>query len=388
MTHLEREPETPPLPDTDAAAPASIGRGVMARLRRFIEHTDPTAHPRHKGLRVVRYVRRLSDAYATHQCSLLACACAYCAVLSLIPLIIVGVALLGFVYDATNIGDREMALTKAIQVIQSYVPVKFDFLRDQLKSVLNTPRVVGFFGLTFLIYGAHQTFLAMQPAMNIIWVVPETRHWFRQRLIALGATFFTLILLPLDIAASYLTVRVADYGGHWINSAVQATLLKSVTGLLPVLVTTILFAVLCQILPDRHVPWKSAFIGAGVAAFFWQITKLGFGFYLLHSRGYAILYGSLSSIVILVVWMYYSMALLLLGAEIAADYEFMRHGRKAAEERSRSGADLTSAAHDASAGRPTLPLNTIGMEEAEREKLDGEKAEAENTRNSALPPDV
>ena len=340
----------------------------MHRVSKFIEHTDPTAHPRHKGLRAVRYVRRLSDAYATHQCSLMACACAYCAVLSLVPLIIVGVALLGFVFAATNIGDREAALTQAIHAIQSYVPVKFDFLRDQLKNVLNTPRVVGIFGLTFLIYGAHQTFLAMQPAVNIIWVVPETRHWFKQRLIALGATFFTLILLPLDIAASYLTVRVADYGGHWINSPFISTLLKGVTSLLPVLVTTILFATLYQILPDRHVPWKSAFVGAGVAAFFWQITKLGFGFYLLHSKGYAILYGSLSSIVILVVWMYYSMALLLLGAEIAADYEFMRHGRKAAEERSRSGADLTSAAHDSSAPRPTLPTNPVGMEEMETEK--------------------
>jgi membrane protein len=382
VTQLEREPETPPLPDTEAA-PASPGRGVMDRVRRFIEHTDPTAHPLHKGLRAVRYVRRLSDAYATHQCSLMACACAYCAVLSLVPLLIVGVALLGFVFAATNFGDREKALVEAIHVIQSYVPVKFDFLRDQMKTVLETRRVVGIFGLTFLIYGAHQTFLAMQPAMNIIWVVPETRHWFRQRLVALGATFFTLILLPADLAATTLTVRVADYSGYWINSAVQATLLKGVTGLLPVFVTTILFAVLYQMLPDRHVPWKSAFIGAGVAAFFWQITKFGFGYYILHSKGYAILYGSLSSIVILVVWMYYSMALLLLGAEVAADYEFMRHGRKAAEERSHSGADLTSAAHDASAPRPALPTNTVGMEEVDREKANGE-----NTRNSGPPSDV
>ena len=52
-----------------------------------------------------------------------------------------------------------------------------------LPTVLKNQKArIGLFGLTFLIFGAHQTFLAMQPAMNIIWVVPETRHWFKQRL--------------------------------------------------------------------------------------------------------------------------------------------------------------------------------------------------------------
>ena len=348
-------------------------RGVLHHVRKFIERTDPlTTRPHHGGLRAVRYVRRLSDAYATHQCSLMACACAYCAVLSLVPLLIVGVAVLGFF-----LGSRNDALSQTVHAIQDYVPVKFDFLSDQLKAVMDTPGMIGLFGLTFLVYGAHQTFLAMQPAMNMIWVVPETRHWFKQRLAALAATFFTLVLLPADVAASYLTVRVANYGGHWISDSIQATLLKGATGLLPIFVTTILFAVLYQILPDRRVPWKAAFIGAGAAAFVWQITKIGFVFYLAHSHGYKILYGSLYSIVVLVVWAYYTMGLLLLGAEIAADYEFMRHGREAAEERSRSGADLTSAARDASTSRVTLPANPIGMEEAKAEQVEAQANQIE-----------
>ena len=328
-------PESAPQPQRKTRSRPKL----IHHVQKFIEHTDPLqAKPKHQTLRVVRYLRRLSDAYATHQCSLMACSCAYCAVLSLVPLLIVGVAILGFF-----LGGREKALQQTIYAIQSYVPVKFDFLHDQLMAVLENRRVIGFFGLTFLIFGAHQTFLAMQPGMNIIWVVPETRHWFKQRMIALGATFFTLTLLSADLAASALVTYVANYSGHWLNSAAQATMLKAAAGLLPLLITTLLFAVLYQILPNRRVPWKSAFLGAGVAALFWQLTKLGFGYYLLHSQGYAILYGSLSSIVILVVWMYYTMAIMLLGAEVAADYEFMRHGTQAAEDRSHSGADLTIA---------------------------------------------
>ena len=317
-------------------------RWVHGHIHRFLEYTDPTARPRHFILRVVHYVRRLIDAYITHQVGLMACACAYCAVLSLVPLILVCVAIFGFV-----LGGKAQALTETIKAIHYYIPAfNARFLKDQLETVIESSRVMGIFGLTLLIYGAHQTFLAMQPAMNLIWVVPETRHWMRQRLVALAATLFTLLLLPVDLAATALTVRVADWTSHWLTSSLQGTLLNLLTGMLPLLVTTVLFAALYCLLPDRKVPWRASFLGASIAAFMFQLTKVAFAFYLLKTPGYTLIYGSLSSLVVIVVWMYYSMVILLLGAEIAADYEFMRQGRKAAEARSHSGADLTTATRD------------------------------------------
>ena len=342
-------PETLTLPE-DASPPLQKTRTrpkLIHHVRKFIEHTDPLqAKPKHQSLRAVRYIRRLSDAYATHQCSLMACSCAYCAVLSLVPLLIVGVAILGFF-----LGGRENALQQTIYAIQSYVPVKFDFLHDQLMAVLENRRVIGFFGLTFLIFGAHQTFLAMQPGMNIIWVVPETRHWFKQRMIALGATFFTLTLLSADLAASALGNIRRQLQRPLAHQRGACDPAENRYGPAP---PPDYHAALRRAVPDTSQPPRSVEIGVsgrGRAALFWQLTKLGFGYYLLHSQGYAILYGSLSSIVILVVWMYYTMAIMLLGAEVAADYEFMRHGMQAAEDRSRSGADLTAASRDGSAGK-------------------------------------
>jgi membrane protein len=109
------------------------------------------------------------------------------------------------------------------------------------------------------------------------------------------------------------------------------------------LITTLLFAMLYRLLPARTVPWTPALTGAVVAALLWQLTKFGFGISLLYIHSYDRLYGSLSSLVILVVWAYYTMAILLLGAEIAADYAFMRYGAPAAEARAHSGADLAAA---------------------------------------------
>jgi membrane protein len=287
--------------------------------------------------RVICYVIRLVEAYNTHQCGLMACACAFCAVLSLIPLLVIGIAALGFF-----MGGSAHALDSVIHAIRYYVPINPLFLRELLSHILKDRRVIGAFGLVGLIYGAHQTFLALQPAMNLVWVVAETRHWLRQRAIALGATLLTVVLLGADLAASAAIALVFQQNLP-LSDAVSSLLLRMGLGAIPLLLTTTLFAMLYRLLPARTVPLKPALIGAGVAALLWQATKVGFGFFLVYSHSYDRLYGSLSSLVILVVWTYYSMAILLLGAEIAADYEFMRHGERAAIARSHSGADLAAA---------------------------------------------
>jgi membrane protein len=314
---------------------------------------SPQARRRNPLSRFVCYVRRLSDSYGTHQCALMACACAFCGILSLIPLLVVGISLLGF-----TVGGSARALDEVIHAIHGYIPINPEFLHGMLSQILKDRRIIGVFGLVGLIYGAHQTFLAMQPAMNLVWVVPENRHWLRQRLIALGATFLTIVLLGADMAASAALALVFDRNLPLLSAVASSLLLRIGLGVIPVLLTTTLFALLYRLLPARVVPVKSALIGAGVAALLWQATKIGFGLFLLHSHSYDRLYGSLSSLVILVVWTYYSMAILLLGAEIAADYEAMRHGAREAERRSHSGADL-AAAHGSAPpdnGNPQITL--------------------------------
>jgi membrane protein len=301
---------------------------------------DCSSHARRRNplQRFACYVRRISDAYGTHQCSLMACACAFCAILSLVPLLVIGISILGFVA-----GGSANALHEVIVAIRGYVPINPAFLRDMLAQILKDRRIIGFFGLIGLIYGAHQTFLAMQPAMNLVWVVSEDRHWLRQRAIALGATFLTIVLLGADLAASTTVALILNRNLPLLSTGATSLLLQIMLSVIPILLTTTLFTLLYRLLPARVVPVKPALIGASVAALLWQATKVGFGIFLVYSHSYDRLYGSLSSLVVLVVWTYYSMAILLLGAEIAADYESMRHGVRAAERRSHSGADLGAA---------------------------------------------
>lgn len=309
------------------------------RAQAAIYGCDAPGKPRQKiGHRIYCYVRRISEAYATHQCSLLACACAYCALLSLVPLLVVGIAGIGFF-----VGGSETALNQVVTAIRGYVPINPDFLKDILNHILHDRGFIGLFGIVGLLYGAHQTFLAMEPAMNVIWGVPETRHWLQQRLIALGATLLTIVLLGANLAVTWLLAYVQSVDIPLLRTHLAAFFYSFGIGLVPVLLMTLLCALLYQILPARTIPWQPAFLGAGVAAVFWELTKYGFGIFLVYVHSYDRLYGSLSSLVVLVVWSYYTMAILLLGAEITADLAFLRYGARAAEARAHTSPDLATA---------------------------------------------
>lgn len=312
---------------------------------------------RHPFRRTVCYFRRLGEAYAIHQCSLMACACAYCAMLSLIPLLVVGIAALGFF-----LGGKDHAMEDLLKAVRGYVPRNLEFyvgVREVLKHILEQRRLLGIFGLTGLLWAAHQVFLAMQPAMNLVWNVPETRHWIKQRLIAVIASILTILLLGINIAALTLVSSLERFVIPYLPGPVEAFLYRVALNMIPLLLLMLLFAILYKALPDRTVPWKSAFVGATVAAILWQLSLLGFGSYVAHFHSYDRLYGPLGGLVILVVWCYYSMVIMLLGAEITADFETMREGRWAAEERAHSGADL-AAATGTDAGHHIAPEGLSG----------------------------
>jgi membrane protein len=327
-------------PDGDREPRRAVRPGGLRQIVQAAAGGKPDPDPTREGrlVRLVRYVRRLVDAYATHQCGLMASACAFSAIFSLIPLLAVAVAVAGFA-----IGGSDRALADAIAAIQAYVPLKAGTIEPVVSHVLADRRLIGIFGLLGLIYTAHQMFMSMEPAMNIIWNVAESRAWWRQRLVALAATLYTLVLLGADMAATVALIYLMNHPGRVLSNPVATRALHFGLAGLPIVLTTALFAQLYRILPARTVPVKPAYTGAFAAALLWQLMKFAFTLSLGISNGYARLYGSISSLAILFVWIYYSMSLLLLGAEIAADRESASHGADAALERAHAAADLTAA---------------------------------------------
>ena len=136
----------------------------------------------------------------------MACACAYIALLSVIPLLVLGIAAIGFLMgsprhalDLVIGGGKQLRARAANSSIAS--------VQEILERIFADRHLIGLAWIgRVCCFGAHQIFLAMQPAMNLVWVATETRHWARQRLIAVMATLYTLLLLGVDLAASAFLV--------------------------------------------------------------------------------------------------------------------------------------------------------------------------------------
>jgi len=163
------------------------------------------------------------------------------------------------------------------------------------------------------------TMLTIDKAFNVIWRVPRPRPLLK-RLVVYWAV---LTLAPLLIGASlsltsWLVGLSMGYAKHVPVFGV------GVLKVLPILFTTLAFAMLFRLVPNRYVPRSHALIGALVAAFVFEFMNRIFGYYISHFPTYKLVYGAFASVPIFLMWIYLSWLAILIGAVIAASLSHWR----------------------------------------------------------------
>ena len=174
-------------------------------------------------------------------------------------------------------------------------------------------------GIGFLALTAMLMMLTIDHAFNTIWRVTRPRPLIN-RLVIYWAV---LTLAPLLVGASltltsWLVGVSMGYAKHIPVFGVEA--LKVV----PVLLTTLAFAMMFRLVPNRYVPRCHALIGAFVAAVLFETMNRAFGFYVSHFPTYKLVYGAFASVPIFLMWIYLSWLTILLGAEITASLSHWR----------------------------------------------------------------
>lgn len=178
-------------------------------------------------------------------------------------------------------------------------------------------------GVAALLFGAMGVFVELKSSMNLIWGVevrPELGIWGSIRDSALSFMMVVFISL-LSIVSMVLTTLISTIGRSIeLSSSVQWTdFVVSST------VTTLLFAMTFKWLPDVRVNWKDVWIGAGVTALLFTVGKYLVGLYLANAQ-IRTAYGAASSVLVLLLWMYYSSQIFFLGAEFT-QVQARMHGR-------------------------------------------------------------
>ena len=256
----------------------------------------------------------------------LGAALAYYTIFSLAPVLIVVIAVAGLAFG------REAAEGEILRQVQVLVGPAGAAIIQTIIQRANQPAlgvIASTVGLIAVVVGASGAFLQLQEALNHVWKVKSKRESFwvstlRKRSLSFGLVLGTGFLLLVSLALSAALAAVGTFMGHLLP--IPAFLLESVNFLLSFAVITLLFAMIFKVLPDTEVAWGDVWIGAAVTAFLFTVGKMLIGLYLGESSvGSA--YGAAGSLVVVLVWVYYSAQILLLGAEFTHVYA-TKHGSR------------------------------------------------------------
>jgi membrane protein len=260
------------------------------------------------------------DEWNRHNAGQLGASLAYYAVLSLAPLVVLLIAILGLVYGP------EAARGGLEAELQRFMGSEAAGAVQQIVASVNSPSsgiLASVASLIVLLLGASGVAIALQQALNMIWDVPPrmSKHWWgpilRQRVIGFATVVAAGILLVLSLG---VTTTIALLEKFFTNLLpVPAVILQSINFVVSLAVTTFLFALLFRTLPDRRIAWRRVWVGAAVTALLFAIGRFLIGLYLgKASVGSA--YGAAGSLIVVLVWVYYSAQVFFFGAEFTHVY--------------------------------------------------------------------
>ncbi|MGV1905951.1 YihY/virulence factor BrkB family protein [Agrobacterium cavarae] len=268
-----------------------------------------------KGLRDVFW--RVVKAIMADRVTLIAAGVTYFMLLSLFPALGALVALYGFVADPTAI----MAHIGFLAGV--FPPGSFDLIMNQLTSLTQqatSTRSLAFFGgLLVAIWSANSGMKALFDAMNVAYQEDEKRSLVRLNLLSLGFTFCALVVAIILIAAIGVLPAVLKY--LWLDDW-QEFLARLARWPFIILVFGCGISMIYRYGPSREeakIKWLSW--GVVFSTVLWLVASVLFSFYLENFANYNATYGTLGALIGLMVWVWISVVILIVGAEINAELE-------------------------------------------------------------------
>jgi len=268
------------------------------------------------------------DACQADHTPMLAASLSFYSLLSLAPALWVVIALTG-----AWVGEAS-ARAEVMEWTASMVgPRAAGYIGGVLTQVEASNYVATVIGLLSLVYGASLAFGALYDSLNLIWKVPHradsgilrgiVRGYFNKRMLAFVLVLVVGVLLLASLLLSTLVATMARFGRFFFP--VPQPLLETINSVISLALVMLLFAAIYRILHDTKIEWHDVWIGAAVTSALFVVGKTVVTLYLANSE-LAVSYGAAGSLVVLLLWIYYSAQIFLFGAEFTEVYS--RHRRE------------------------------------------------------------
>ncbi|QND60619.1 YihY/virulence factor BrkB family protein [Mesorhizobium huakuii] len=252
-------------------------------------------------------------------------AMAFYATTSLAPILLIVVAIAGLVF-----GQDAARLALSAQISGLMGPESADLLQTALESASN--RLSGSWaaviGVATLLVAASGVFGEMQQSLNTIWKVEPQGNSLSRLLRARAASLGLVAALGFMLLVSLVASAAISALGNIINAHLPfgTIVLGTINAIVSFALISGMFAAIYKVLPDRTLEWRDVGIGAVVTAALFTFGKSLIGWY-IGSSAVASSYGAAGGLLVILLWVYYSSEIFLLGAEFTRAYS-VRHGSR------------------------------------------------------------
>ena len=281
--------------------------------------------------KIINLIKETLSEWSEDKVSRLAAALAYYTTFSLPPLLVLVIALLGL------IGYQNLAESQILVQIENLIGAQGrDLVESMIQaSALNPSAGIAatLISLGTLLFGALGVFGQLQDALNTIWEVapkPQEGLWATVKSLILNRllSFSMILVIGFLLLISLVLSSVLASLNEFIGGALPLPpfVLQALNFLISFGVITLLFAFIFKVLPDAEMDWGDVWFGAAVTSLLFSIGKFLIGLYLGQSD-VSSSFGAAGSLVILLIWIYYSAQIVFLGAEFTQVYANMYGSR-------------------------------------------------------------
>ena len=251
----------------------------------------------------------------------------YYTIFSLPPLLIIILSIISFFFGEEAINGRFFGQINGMVGNEAAIQIQ-----ETIKNIAltNSNTFAAVLGGILLLIGASGVFAEIQSSINFIWGLKAKpkrgiMKFLKNRLMSFSMIasvgFLLLVSLMVNTVMDIVNDRLIIY---FPDSTVYLFYILNIIILF--ITTTLLFSIIFKTLPDGELSWKDALIGASFTSIFFMFGKFAIGFY-LGSSTVATIYGAAGSVIIILIWVYYSAIILYFGAEFTKVYA-NTHGNK------------------------------------------------------------
>lgn len=270
--------------------------------------------------KLIDLVKKTFKEWGEDKASRLAAALAYYTVFSIPPLLVVGIGIASLFTERAMVEDQLVG--QAGSLMGSRGAEAIETILQSAEEPGSSEIIPTLIGFALLLFGASGVFTQLQDAMNTIWDVEADPDRGIMGIIKERFLSFTMVLaigfvLLVSLMLSTLLTTFGDFVGGLVSDT--EILLLIVNFLISFAVIALLFALIFKTIPDVQVAWRDVIVGAILTALMFKIGEYALGFYFDRSDPTSS-FGAAGSVILLLLWVYYSAQIMFLGAEFTQVY--------------------------------------------------------------------